>query len=109
MLLASIPFQTIDWASVPAVRHEGETGFATWQTVAVGSVRVRLVRYSAGYLADHWCERGHVIHVLEGALDTELEDGRTFHTRAGCSYLVATGDGAHRSRTTSGALLFVVD
>lgn len=109
MLIENVPFQTIDWPRVPTTSHPGETGSATWQTVEVGSVRVRLVRYSPGYLADHWCERGHVIHVLEGILTTDLRDGRTFETPAGGTYVVATGDGAHRSRTVGGALLFIVD
>lgn len=91
------------------VDHPGAPGTATWQTVEIGNARVRLVRYSPGYVADHWCSRGHVIHVLEGVLETELRDGRRFETRAGSSYLVADDDGAHRSSTTSGALLFVVD
>jgi quercetin dioxygenase-like cupin family protein len=109
MRIEDVPFQTIDWTHVATTSHPGETGVATWQTVDVGNVRVRLVRYSPGYLADHWCERGHVIHVLEGALTTDLRDGRTFETPAGNTYVVATGDGAHRSRTSTGALLFVVD
>ncbi|HEY4182156.1 MAG TPA: DHCW motif cupin fold protein [Kofleriaceae bacterium] len=109
MLIQNVPFQTIAWSGIAAVPHAGETGIAHWQTLEVGTIRVRLVRYSAGYLADHWCERGHVIHVLEGTLATELRDGRVFETAAGSSYVVATGDGAHRSRSISGALLFIVD
>ena len=107
--LADIPFQTIGWAAVAPTVHAGETGQATWRTVAVGNVRVRIVEYSAGYLADHWCERGHVIHVLDGQLVTELRDGRSFELQAGDSYIVADGDGAHRSRSPRGARLLIVD
>lgn len=109
MQIVGIPFQTVDWATIAPTEHLGVTGVASWQTVEVGNVRVRLVRYSAGYLADHWCARGHVIHVLEGVLLTELRDGRTFETVAGATYLVANDDGEHRSTTVGGALLFVVD
>ena len=109
MRIENVPFQTIDWTSVVPTSHPGETGAASWRTVELGNVRVRLVSYSPGYVADHWCERGHVIHVLEGALTTELRDGRTFETPAGGTYVVATGDGAHRSRTQAGAKLFIVD
>jgi len=109
MKLEGIPFQTIDWARVATTRHPGEDGFATWRTVEAGNVRVRLVEYSPGYLADHWCERGHVIHVLDGELVTELRDGRRFVIAAGQTYVVADGDGAHRSRTAPGARLFIVD
>ena len=110
MQLAGIPFQTIDWDHVEPTRHPGTSGEATWRTREVGNVRVRLVEYSAGYVADHWCERGHVIFVLEGQLVTELRDGRTFVMGPGQSYVVAEGgDGAHRSRSPRGARLFIVD
>jgi quercetin dioxygenase-like cupin family protein len=109
MKLAGIPFQTIDWAQVEPTRHPGTNGEARWRTREVGDVRVRLVEYTAGYAADHWCERGHVLHVLAGELLTELRDGRKFTLHAGQSYVVADGDGAHRSRTSSGATLCIVD
>jgi len=109
MKLVGIPFQTIDWSKATPTTHPGETGVATWRTREVGNVRVRMVDYSAGYLADHWCERGHVIHVIEGELTTELRDGRSFTLAAGQTYVVADGDGAHRSRTPVGARLFIVD
>jgi quercetin dioxygenase-like cupin family protein len=109
MKLVGIPFQTIDWSSVAPTTHPGETGVAAWRTREVGNARVRVVEYSPGYLADHWCERGHVIHVVEGELTTELRDGRSFTLAAGQTYIVADGDGAHRSRTRIGARLFIVD
>lgn len=108
MKLANIPFQTIDWGAIAATRHTGETGFATWRTLEVGNARVRIVEYSPGYLADHWCERGHVVHVLDGE-HLQARDGRTFVLRAGGSYVVADGDGAHRSRSSPGARVLIVD
>jgi hypothetical protein len=107
--LVEIPFRTVDWPNVPVTTHPGERGSATWRTVEVGNVRTRMVEYTPDYLADHWCERGHVLHVLDGELSTELRDGRTFVLRAGQSYIVADGDGAHRSSTALGARLFIVD
>jgi hypothetical protein len=107
--LDDIPFQTIDWARVAPTEHPGAPGVATWRTVEVGNVRVRKVAYSPGYVADHWCERGHVILVLEGELITELRDGRRFTLGPGGTYLVADGDGAHRSSSPGGAQLFIVD
>jgi quercetin dioxygenase-like cupin family protein len=109
MQLRDIPFGTTDWASVPATRHPGERGEATWRTRQFGQVRVRMVEYSAGYLADHWCEKGHILLVLEGELVTELRDGRQVVLGPGSSYQVADGAMAHRSRTEKGAKLFVVD
>ena len=103
------PLEAIDWAQVPATKYAGETGVATWRTVQKSDVRIRIVEYSAGYLADHWCEKGHVIHVMKGELITELRDGTTFSLREGMSYTVGDKEGAHRSRTATGATLFIVD
>lgn len=110
MKIPALPFTTTDWASVPETRHPGETGFATWRTITVGDIRIRRVDYSPGYLADHWCDRGHVLYVLDGVLETELKDGRRFTLTAGQSYQVSDfGDAAHRSSTSTGAKLFIVD
>jgi hypothetical protein len=104
------PFQVIEWSSVPATEHAGETGVAKWRTIHIGDVRVRHVEYSAGYVADHWCDRGHILLVLDGELVTELRDGRTFRLSQGMTYQVSDfGDAAHRSSSESGASLFIVD
>ena len=110
MKLSALPFTVTDWASMPATTHLGQNGQAVWRTLNIGDVRVRMVEYTPHYLADHWCERGHVLLVLEGELDTELRDGRTFKLTAGMSYQVSdNGDDAHRSSTLTGAKLFIVD
>jgi len=109
MHIAQVPFMTTDWSTVPVTEHAGASGRALWRTVEVGNVRVRMVEYTPGYVADHWCHRGHVLLVLEGELLTELEDGRTFTLTAGTSYQVADHDAPHRSRTRNGARLFIVD
>lgn len=109
MKIENVPFQTTDWSKVPATEHHGEAGIASWRTMELGNIRVRMVDYSPGYVADHWCERGHVLLVLEGELLTELRDGRRFVTGPGHSYQVADADGAHRSSSPRGARLFIVD
>ena len=110
MKLPALPFTVTDWSAVPETRHAGETGYALWRTFNFGDARVRMVEYSAGYLADHWCDRGHVLFVLDGELETGLKDGRTFTLHAGMSYQVSDyGDSPHRSSTKSGAKLFIVD
>ena len=110
MKIPMLAFTVTNWSDVPATEHKGETGTAFWRTFSIGDLRVRMVDYSAGYLADHWCDRGHVLFVLEGELDTELQDGRTFKLTPGMSYQVSDfGDAPHRSSTTTGARLFIVD
>ena len=100
---------TTDWSKIEPSEHPGETGVAFWRTLEIGNVRVRMVEYTAGYLADHWCSRGHVLLVTEGELVTELKDGRRFTLRSGMSYQVASDAEPHRSSTPIGAKLFVVD
>ncbi len=109
MELTDIPFGTTDWSTVEVTEHPGDTGVARWRTRQFGTVRVRMVEYSPGYLADHWCEKGHILLCVAGELDTELKDGRTFRLRPGMSYQVADNTETHRSRSATGATLFIVD
>jgi hypothetical protein len=104
-----IPFGTTDWSKIAPTEHAGETGVALWRTSQFGGVRVRMVEYSAGYRADHWCSKGHILLCLEGELRTELQDGRVAVLTAGTSYQVGDGDEPHRSYTATGAKLFIVD
>ena len=109
MNLNNIPFGTTDWSTIEATKHKGVTGIATWRTQNFDTIRVRMVEYSPNYLADHWCSKGHILLCLSGELHTELDDGRTFTLTAGMSYQVADNAEAHRSSTTAGATLFIVD
>lgn len=109
MNLRDIPFGTTDWQTIEPTVHPGDTGSALWRTQQFGDIRVRMVEYSAGYLADHWCSKGHILLCLDGELHTELEDGRTFVLKPGMSYQVADHAEAHRSSTPTGARLFIVD
>lgn len=110
MKIPPLPFTVTDWAEVEPTHHPGESGHALWRTLTIGDLRVRSVEYSPGYLADHWCDRGHVLYVVEGELQSELRDGRTFTLTPGMSYQVSDfGDAPHRSSTSTGAKLFIVD
>ncbi len=109
MHIASVLFQTINWDEIPVETHLGKTGFAHWRTVIVGDIRLRIVEYSPGYLADHWCNKGHVIFCLEGEMTTELQDGRKFELRKNMNYIVGDDIEPHRSYSEHGVKLFVVD
>lgn len=109
MNIADIAFTVTDWSGVETSVHPGVTGTALWRTRQFGTIRVRMVEYSAGYEADHWCEKGHILLCVAGELETELADGRRFTLTAGQSYQVADGADAHRSSSRTGATLFIVD
>ena len=109
MQITGIPFATTDWSTVEPTEHSGTSGKAYWRTREFGDIRVRMVEYTPGYLADHWCSKGHVVLVLEGEFESELADGRKFVLKSGMSYQVADHHEAHRSYTRTGVKLFIVD
>ena len=109
MQISNIPFGLTDWTLVERTEHQGETGTAYWRTRHFGDVRVRMVEYTPGYRADHWCKKGHILLCLSGELHTELEDGRRVVLGPGMSYQVADGAEPHLSSTSKGATLFIVD
>ncbi len=109
MRMEAIPFGTTDWSQIERVEKRGEEGVAIWRTQRFGDLRVRMVEYTPGYRADHWCAKGHILLCIAGELHTELEDGRRFVLTPGMSYQVADDAESHRSHTTVGATLFIVD
>ncbi len=109
MNIKNIPFGTTDWSTVARTEHPGISGKAFWRTRQFEGIRVRMVEYSAGYVSDHWCSKGHILLCLEGELHTTLEDGSVHVLIPGMSYQVADGAEAHRSSAPQGARLFIVD
>lgn len=109
MQMSGISFGVTDWSQLARTEHKGERGVAYWQTQHFGAIRVRMVEYTPGYIADHWCVKGHILLCMAGELHTELEDGRKFTLRPGMSYQVADNAEPHRSYTEQGAKLFIVD
>lgn len=105
----NIPFQITDWSLVHATVQAGASGTATMRTQQLDGVRIRMIEYSAYYLADHWCELGHLVFVLEGELINELQNGATSILKPGMSYAVSDGHSLHRSRTEGPVKLLVVD
>jgi hypothetical protein len=109
MKIDNLPFGTVDWSQIEVTTHLGESGEARWRTRHFGDVRVRMLEYSAGYLANHWCTKGHFLLCIEGELETRLADGRSFVLTPGMSYHVADGAEPHRSASRTGARLYVID
>jgi len=105
----NIPFQSINWDNIKKTEHKGTTGTAYWQTLQFDGLRLRLVEYSENYLADHWCEKGHIVHCLEGEVINELKDGTQSTLRTGMSYVVSDELSSHRSITKNGVKLLIID
>jgi hypothetical protein len=109
MKIIAFPFTLIDWATVEGEKHAGITGFAEWKIKQLGDVRIRMVEYSPNYLADHWCDKGHIIFCVDGRMTTELKDGRKILLEKGMTYIVGDDSGSHRTFTETGVKLFIVD
>jgi quercetin dioxygenase-like cupin family protein len=110
MKIPAIPFTITKFSELPASAAAGSTGTSLSRTAEISDLRVRVVEYRLGYLADHWCDRGHVFYLLRGEVTVELSDGRSFPMQAGESFQVSDhGDSPHRLRTATGAAAFIVD
>jgi quercetin dioxygenase-like cupin family protein len=109
MEIENIPFQLINWEDIEKATHPGATGTALWQTLQFKGLRVRVVEYSGGYLADHWCRKGHIVYCLEGESVVELESGEKFELKSGMSYIVSDNLSSHRSVTKTGVKLLIID
>jgi hypothetical protein len=105
----NIPFQTIDWSVIPKTEYKGDSGTAFWQTIQFQGLRIRIVEYSKGYLADHWCQKGHIVHCLDGEFVSENHDGKEFYLTKGMTYVVSDELSSHRSITINGAKLLIID
>ncbi len=105
----NIPFQGIDWGLIPKTAYKGEHGTAFWQTIQLNGLRIRIVEYSKGYVADHWCTKGHIVHCLEGEFVSELQNGKDFLLTKGMSYVVSDDMSSHRSISKNGAKLMIID
>ena len=105
----NIPFQIIDWKAISKVEYKGEIGTAYWQTVQFPGLRIRIVEYSKGYIADHWCKKGHIVHCLEGEFISELQTGEEFILTRGMTYVVSDELSSHRSISKNGVKLMIID
>jgi hypothetical protein len=107
--MQNVSFQTIDWKQITKTEHKGETGTAIWQTCQFDGLRIRMVTYPSGYVADHWCKKGHIVHCLEGDFVSQLQSGETFSLESGMSYIVSDDISSHRSVSKNGVKLLIID
>ncbi len=109
MIIDKFSPESFYWDKIPSDKTNGETGFAITRAKAIGAIKIRQVEYSANYLADHWCEKGHIIFVVNGELIIEHKDQSKHTLNSGMTYMVGDDSMPHRAMTTSGATLLIVD
>jgi hypothetical protein len=68
-----------------------------------------MVEYTQGYVANHWCRKGHIVHCMEGEFTSELEGGEHFQLSKGMTYVVSDELSTHRSTTKNGVKLLIID
>jgi len=107
--MKKISFQTIDWSRLPKTIHQGQTGKSISQKIEYPGLRIRIVEYTAGYLADHWCQKGHFVYCLEGEVISEQENGEQHILKQGMGYIVSDDMSSHRSRTENKVKLLIID
>ncbi len=107
--MSKINYQTINWNKIPIEEHKGETGTSFWKTIRIDGLRIRIVEYSSGYTADHWCKKGHIVYCLEGDFVSELETGEAFSLSKGMMYIVSDNLSSHRSYSKNGVKLLIID
>jgi hypothetical protein len=107
--MSKIEFQTIDWSKVEPTEHKGDTGLALWRTMQYDGLRVRVVEYSEGYFANHWCKKGHIVQCLEGEFVSEMDNGEKFTLTKGMTYIVSDDLSNHRSISKNGVKLLIID
>lgn len=107
--MSNISFQTINWEELPKEEHPGENGTSYWQVKQYEGLRVRMVEYTPGYFANHWCQKGHIVHCLEGEFESELSNGEISVLKSGMSYIVSDDLSSHRSYSKNGVKLLIID
>ena len=107
--MKKISFQTINWNNLPGTESCGISGTSYSQSKEFPGLKIRIVEYSAGYLADHWCQKGHIVYCLKGEVINEQEDGEQFNLKEGMGYVVTDNMSSHRSRTEKKVKLLIID
>jgi len=109
MILENINTQLIDWESTAPIETKGKTGVNTAHEFSSGGYKIRLLVYSSNYESDHWCEKGHIIHCIEGSMMLKIKDRKDIYLSAGKSLLLGEGD--HHMAVTGdvSAKIFIID
>lgn len=105
----NIPLQIINWDLIAQNSQPGKDGVAFWRELQFPGLQIRLVEYSAGYIADHWCQKGHIVYCLEGELIMELENSEKFTLKTGMTFIVSDELSSHRSVTKNTVKLLIID
>lgn len=99
----------INWEEIQAEKIEGETGYVITRTKEIGNFKIRHNTYSADFRADHWCEKGHILLVLNGVLIIEFKDGTSVDVTKGNSYVLGDDVQVHKAITLAETEVFIVD
>lgn len=100
---------SINWELSQAEKSLGTSGFVFSKSVDLGTIRMRQLSFSENYEADHWCEKGHIIHVLAGELIIEYQDGSQVTIPTGQSLILGDSISLHKAKTESESTVLIID
>ncbi len=109
MDILNIENVAINWEEIQSEKIEGESGFVISKTKEIGAMRIRHQTFSENFKADSWCEKGHILLVLNGVLIIEFKDGSSVDVTKGNSYVLGDNVQAHKAITLSETEVFIVD
>lgn len=109
MEISILKNQKIDWALIESEKIEGETGFILSQTKDFGAFKIRKLSFSKNYIADHWCEKGHIIEVKKGILIIEYHDGNFEEINAGNLIVIGDNLNSHKAKTIIETEVLLID
>ena len=109
MIIENINPTLFNWENIVAEKCNGANGYAIIKTQILGTIKIRHVEYSSNYLADHWCNKGHIVFVICGQLIIEHNDNTELIINSGSTYVVGDNSNAHKAKSTDGATVLIVD
>jgi len=109
MNLGDLPLGLTDWSQIPESVHPGAPGTATVRSRQLGDIQLRLLVYSPNYVADHRCQKGHIVYVIQGQVVTEHRETTNYTLESGTTYHVPDNGPPHRAVSHGGATVFIVD
>ena len=100
---------SFDWNIIPTQKNNGKTGFCLIRTHTLGEIKIRHIEYSANYSADHWCDKGHIVFIIDGELRIEHKDNSIHTLHGGMTYLIGDNTLAHKAKSEFGAKALIID
>ncbi|MBB4807730.1 quercetin dioxygenase-like cupin family protein [Chryseobacterium defluvii] len=109
MEIQALKDTAINWEIIPEQKANGVTGSVISRTIEFQNFKIRQLYFSEDYEADHWCEKGHIIHVVSGELIIEYNEGPSIAISKGNSLVLGDHISSHKARTKTETQVLIID